>query len=520
VIKQQLTERKQQLTKEDIKDLAEADLLTFAKLVNPQRMYGKMHEELFRWWQAENASDNQLVLLPRDHQKSHCIATRVAWEITRDPSLTVLYISATADLAEKQLYAIKNILTSKTYRRYWPNMVEKEEGKRERWTVGEISLDHPVRKREGVRDPTIKAAGLTTNVTGFHCNIAVLDDVVVPGNAYTGEGRDKVAGMYSQLASIQTTGAKEWVVGTRYHPKDLYTTLLEMVEEEFDDDGEVIDFVPVYDIFQKVVEIEGEFLWPRQRRKDGKFFGFDLKQLARKKAKYVDRVQFYAQYYNDPFDPDNQRISYDVFQYYDRNLISLNDGSVHFKGNKLNVFAAIDFAFSVRKGADYTAIVVIGVDGDNIIYVLDINRFQTTSIKEMFDAVLNVYSKWDFTKLRAEVSVGQKAIVQEFKEYMRQYGVFFSIDEHRPTRYQGTKEERMASILEPRYENMAVWHYKGGNIQLLEEELIETHPAHDDIKDALTSAIEVSKPPARRQMNRKQHRDNVFTHARFGGIAV
>ena len=180
MIKQQLTERKQQLTKEDIKDLAEADLLTFAKLVNPQRMYGKMHEELFRWWQAENASDNQLVLLPRDHQKSHCIATRVAWEITRDPSLTVLYISATADLAEKQLYAIKNILTSKTYRRYWPNMVEKEEGKRERWTVGEISLDHPVRKREGVRDPTIKAAGLTTNVTGFHCNIAVLDDVVLP----------------------------------------------------------------------------------------------------------------------------------------------------------------------------------------------------------------------------------------------------------------------------------------------------------------------------------------------------
>ena len=46
----------------------------------------------------------------------------------------ILYISSTANLAEKQLKAIKDILTCDIYSRYWPEMVNTDEGKRERWT--------------------------------------------------------------------------------------------------------------------------------------------------------------------------------------------------------------------------------------------------------------------------------------------------------------------------------------------------------------------------------------------------
>ena len=38
-------------------------------------------------------------------------------------------------------------------------------------------LDHPLRKKENVRDPSIFTGGLTTSLTGLHCDIAVLDDV-------------------------------------------------------------------------------------------------------------------------------------------------------------------------------------------------------------------------------------------------------------------------------------------------------------------------------------------------------
>jgi hypothetical protein len=31
----------------------------------------------------------------------------------------------------------------------------------------------------------------------------------------------------------------------------------------------------------------GEFLWPRQQRRDGKWFGFDAKILAKKRGQYL-----------------------------------------------------------------------------------------------------------------------------------------------------------------------------------------------------------------------------------------
>jgi hypothetical protein len=247
----------------------------FINLVSPSSMLGHIHEEVINWWTREDAKDNQLVLLPRGHQKSRLLAFRAAWWITKHPETTILYVSATAALAEKQLLAIKNILDSPSYRRYWPEMINLEEGKREKWAVSEISVDHPKRKQEGVRDSTVFAVGLTTNTTGFHADVVCLDDIVVPANAYTEDGRDKVASAYSQLASSENPGAREWVVGTRYHPRDIYQTLMEMMEATFNGDGDQEDEVEVYEVFQREVETNGEYLWPKQMRKDGKYFGYD-----------------------------------------------------------------------------------------------------------------------------------------------------------------------------------------------------------------------------------------------------
>ena len=276
-----------------IKEAAETSLESFIKLVAPHRLLGGIHKDLIGWWTRQDARTHQLCLLPRGHQKSILIAYRVAWEITRDPSTTILYISSTANLAEKQLKAIQDILESPIYRRFWPEMINQTEGKRERWTTSEISVDHPKRKLEGVRDPTVFTAGLTSTITGMHCDIAVMDDVVVKENAYTEEGRNKVREAYSLLSSIENPDAREWIVGTRYHPKDLYQSLIEMEEEVYNDEGDVIGTYPVYEVFERQVEDAGdgtgEFIWPRQRRSDGKWFGFDNKVLARKKLSTLIR---------------------------------------------------------------------------------------------------------------------------------------------------------------------------------------------------------------------------------------
>ena len=501
-----------------IREEAESDFVSFIHLVAPYILLGDVHHEFAHFLTRPDGKDNKLGLLPRGHMKSKIAAFLAAWIITRDPSETILYASSTAALAEEQLSEIKNILDSEIYRRYWPEMIHPEEGKRERWAVANIKVDHPKRKQEGVRDPTVKAIGAGGSMTGFHASTVILDDLVEPKNAYTEEGRKSVAATYSQLASIENPGAKEIVIGTRYHPRDLYNTLINMKEITFTEDGEEEGEEEVYDIFQRVVETDGEFLWPRKTRSDGKPFGFDARILARIKAKYVDRAQFFAQYYNNPNASEDSPIDASRFQYYDRkNVAQESDGHWYIGHQRLNIFAAIDFAFSMRSKADYTAIVVVGVDSRNNFYVLDIDRFRTDKMSVYFEHIYASYVKWSYRKLRAEVSVAQKVIVNSLKEYLKENGLPLSIDEHRPTRNDGDKAERISAVLEPRYENLQIWHYRGGNCQILEEEVTMERPPHDDVKDALANAIDIAKPPAKNWGSNVIQVKSFNTHPRFGG---
>lgn len=511
-------------TKELIREQAENDLESFISLVHPGRVLGDIHREVIRWWTRPDAKSHQLLLLPRDHGKSALVAYRVAWEITRNPIVRILYISATQQLAVKQLKFIKDILTSDNYRYYWPEMVSEDLGSREKWTQTEFSVDHPLRKIEAIRDPTVFTAGLTTTITGLHCDIAVLDDVVVIDNATTEDGRDKVETQYSLLSSIETSDAREWIVGTRYHPNDLYGHLLTKEIELFDPETmEVTGSDPLFEVMERQVETRGdgfgEFLWPRQQRKDGKWFGFNAEILAKKRAQYSDRTQFRAQYYNDPNDIENATITRDLFQYYDPKFLQRMDGKWYFRDRRLNVFAAVDFAFSLARRADYTCIVVVGVDKDNNFYVLEIDRFKTERISDYFSHILALHQKWDFRKLRADATSAQKAIVKDLKEsYVRPHGLALAIDDHIHSRHEGNKEERTEAILQPKYQNRQIWHYRGGNCQTLEEELVLKKPPHDDVKDCLASAIDSCIAPVGLARNVKPMELAQMSHSRFGGI--
>jgi len=231
-------------------------------------------------------------------------------------------------------------------------------------------------------------------------------------------------------------------------------------------------------------------------------------------------MQFRAQYYNDPSDPENQPLTLEQFKYYDKKFLKRENGQWYYKGNRLNLTASVDFAISKADRADYTAIVVIGVDFENNIYVLDIDRFKTDArISDYFDHILAMYNRWDFRRLRAEATAAQAAIVKSLKEnYFAPYGLAIKVEEVKPTRHQGSKEERMEAILLPRYENGQVYHYPSGNTQILEDELISRNPPHDDIKDALATAIEGAVKPMRRSAT--VERKNVISfNSRFRGAA-
>lgn len=495
----------------EIRKLAEADFITFVKLVAPYNVMGTCHEELCKFLTNPDLKPYRLVLYPRGHRKSFYAAMYACWRIVVDPSISIVYLSATSDLAESQLRTIKSTLDNPIVRRYWPELIQADEGRREKWTTTEICVDDPRRKAEGTRDSTVKAGGLTTNITGAHCDLIILDDMVVPKNN-TEEGRRQVMSQYSQLQSILNPGGMILAVGTRYHPKDIYDTMQTTVEEIYDDTGELIGKENQWDVLQKVVEENGEFLWNRQKRKDGKYYGFDFKELSRIKAGYVDKSQFYAQYYNDPNDEGNALITPDMFEYYNREHLYSKAGVYYIKNRPLNVYAAIDFAFSLNNRADSSSIVVVGIDSDNNRYVLDIDRFKTDRIQEYYNHVIAIHNKYNLKKLRAEVTVAQQVIVTALKDKLAENSTRLVIEDYRP---QTKKEERMLAVLRPLYEDHKIFHYRGGNCEILEEELKQVKPAHDDVKNALADAISIAVAP--RQSHFQKHKD-IKVLSRFGGI--
>lgn len=203
------------------------------------------------------------------------------------------------------------------------------------------------------------------------------------------------------------------------------------------------------------------------------------------------------------------------------------------KGRELFVLAAMDFAFSLNKRSDSSCIVVIGADCERNIYVLDILRYKTKKTSVYLEKLADMHSKWNFRWVSCEVTQAQDTIVEYIKDELakdKNGHSVLKVEDRRPGRNEGSKQERMAAALEPRYENKQVYHYRGGMISILEEELVMEHPPHDDCKDTLAMAISSSKlryphrptteedeedDALENARNNRQH----TAHSRFGGYA-
>lgn len=518
-------------TKEQIREAAENDLFAFARLVNYNYAYGDIHEKVYRWLSSPSASKRQLLLLPRGHLKSHCIATWVAWEITRKPWTSIVYLSAGEDLAKDQIYAIKNMMTNPVYRRYWPSMLNEREGDREQWSAYSFNVDHPERKARGIRDHTLIVKTVKSNFVGLHCEAIVFDDVVVPNNAYTETGRKEVQRALSQCTSILNPGGLIKAVGTRYHPRDAYQDMMNAKYRIWDEVArEFIKEEALWDVMEEVVEDHGDgtgnFLWPRTHSEmNDTWFGFDIQELEHIQADYRSRnemPQYYAQYYNDPNDESTNLMDRSVFQYYDPKHLNISAMGVKYQGKKLNLMAAMDVAWteisqSGGKDPDYTAIAVVGLDEDGYYYVLDLARFRTSNFQVYYDNIISLASKWGFRKVIVESNAGGKLVAQEIQRLARENGGLLSVDTKANAGF-GAKSKimRQYAVVNPKYELMSVYHRRDGLTHTLEEELILERPPHDDLVDALGMAMEAIKAP----MKTREYLDSdkkVVTDPRFGG---
>lgn len=435
---------------------------------------GAFHLELCNFVQ-DRMDKRKLILIPRSHLKTKLISAGYpTFKIVNNPKIRILIYSATWQMAVDIHSAIqKNLEGTERIHELW----------------GDFSKDAPVWAQDRTRlaqsdkrEPTITAAGIDNNLVGGHYDLIIMDDVVNRDNVATMDQIQKVVTRYKDALDLLEPHGELIMIGTRWHDSDLYGWILDpsnhalanyltMIRRAYEGDimtGE--DFVP---------------LWP------GKFSRENLLS----KLKEEGWGHFSAQYLNDPVPEEDAIFKRQWFNYY------ISDDV---RGKFMNHFLLIDPAISLKKDADYTAMVVPGVDEHSNIFIKDISRARMLP-NEIINEIFRLRDKWHLNEVALEQVAFQKVLGYSIREDPRFKKHPFHIIELKPN--DRSKDQRIKG-LQPLYENGKIFHDQGlPNNIYLEDELVRfPRSSHDDIIDALAYVTDIIYPAKQKTSRNHHHR--------------
>lgn len=290
--------------------------------------------------EVEADPDGYLDLWAREHGKSSIISIAgVIQEVVRDPEITIGIFSHTKPVARKFLLQIKREFESNDLlkRSFADALWSDPQKEAPQWSEEKGLV---VRRKSNPKESTIEAHGLVDGQpTGAHYRLLVYDDVVTRESVGTPEQIAKTTEAWSLSDNLGARGPdgriRKWHIGTRYHFADTYSTMLEM--------GSVKPRIyPATD----------------NGLPDGKPVLLSEQAWADKRRDLIPSV-LAAQMLLNPA-AGNEAL-------FDAGWLSFLD----VRPATLNVYVLCDPAGSRKRGSDYTAIAVIGVDAQWHKYLLD-----------------------------------------------------------------------------------------------------------------------------------------------------
>lgn len=163
-----------------------------------------------------NAPKNLGRLMPREHGKSEVGSVIVpTWAALRNPNTRILIMMETEGQAKGKLRECRDHIE-----RLAPQFGR---------TIQESNKTELTLERDQAHDvPTIKAAGFETGITGGHFDILSFDDIISWESQRTEARREKKWQMFQDYQNLGSRGDSVFLVlGTRKHPRDLYSHLIE-----------------------------------------------------------------------------------------------------------------------------------------------------------------------------------------------------------------------------------------------------------------------------------------------------
>lgn len=251
------------------------------------------------------------------------------------------------------------------------------------------------------KECTFSTAGMDGAVVSRHYDFIITDDLVDEENSQTAHQREKVRTFfYKTLLPTLMPGGVLRVLGTRFHPEDLYS-YLEREDPAFA--GRVV-VVPALVLREAHAGGPAE-PWTEERYRSTYEAKFSTKYLLALRAR-MPKALFDAQYQMDTRRlGEGQIIHRDDLRYYDRKQLAelLPD---------LYIWQAADLAVGQSKENARFAHATVGVHKlTEAVYLLDYYAGQLTFYRQLA-LLVERYDRWDPIRVGIESNAYQLAMVQ------------------------------------------------------------------------------------------------------------
>ncbi len=227
-----------------------------------------------------------MTLVPRGHCKTTWLSVFLVQEILNNPDIAIAIVSGTEKLAKLVAKLIADTLrNNEVLQRCFPDILPNAEHPPSNWGVRGYFLPN----RQGRIDPTLVVGSVTSNVTGTHPDILVLDDIVYGASESQLEAAENA---YIEAMAIMPPHGRVIINGTRWHDADLYGKILE---------GRYSGNLGEYKtLIMGCWEPDGQTpVYPKKPRNNQRLdSGFSRDDLLRRKANNAQF--FFCQYLNDP----------------------------------------------------------------------------------------------------------------------------------------------------------------------------------------------------------------------------
>lgn len=150
--------------------------------------------------------------------KSYLTSAYVLWRLERDPySEKVLVVSASGTKAKEFVSMTKTLL----------NTMDRFEHMRPRDDQRDTAYAFDVNGASISQSPSVKAAGITGQITGSRATLIVPDDIEVTDNSRTEEARLRILHKTNEFSAIKVTGKADVIcLGTPQTEESIYTKLI------------------------------------------------------------------------------------------------------------------------------------------------------------------------------------------------------------------------------------------------------------------------------------------------------